>query len=296
MAMGGHAAGKRALGARVKPYLFLLPMLVFAAAFSYYPFLKTLLYGVSRVNLRGQITDFTGLDNFLYLFSRRDFGIALKNTLFLTALTVPLTLALTLLFAALAARRRRTSALIDALFMLPMAISMSAAALTFKVLFNPTVGYINYLFGLEIGWLTDGKTAIYALLLLMVWMGLGVNFMLLLSALRGIPEEMTDAATVDGAGAARRFFAVQLPLVSPTILYVVCTDMVLAMTTAGPVIILTQGGPSRATTTLLYMMYASGYGSSNYSLAACVSLIAFLLTLLCTGALFSLEKKKVFYQ
>ena len=114
--------------------------------------------------------------------------------------------------------------------------------------------------------------------------------------MRGIPEEMTDAATVDGAGAARRFFSIQLPLVSPTVLYVVCTDMVLAMTTSGPVIILTQGGPSRSTTTLLYMMYASGYGSSNYSLAASVSFVAFLLTLLFTGVLFSFEKRKVHYQ
>lgn len=293
--MAGYTAGRGAAGARLKPYLFLLPMLVLAALFVYYPFFKTLLYSVTRVNLRGEITGFTGLGNFQYLFSRRDFGMALRNTLFLTALTVPLTLFLSLLMAALAARRRRLSPLIDTLFTLPMAISMSAAALAFKVLFNPTVGYINYLFGLNIGWLTDSKTAIYALLCLLVWMGLGVNFLLLLSALRAIPEEMTDAATMDGAGAFRRFFSVQFPLVSPTMLYVICTDMVLAMTTSGPIIILTQGGPSRATTTLLYMMYASGYGSSNYSLAASVSFVTFLLTLLFTGVLFSFEKRRVHY-
>lgn len=281
---------------RLRPYLFLLPMLAFAVGFVYYPFLKTFLYSFTRVNFKGEITGFAGLDNFRYLFSRRDFGIALRNTLLLTLMNVPATLVITLFLALLAEKRRRGSAVYETLFTLPMAVSMSAAALIFKILLNPTVGYINHFFQWNIGWYEDRDTALYGVALLTIWMGLGFGFLLFLSALRGVPGHLMEAAVIDGAGPCSRFFRIQLPLISPTLLYVFCTNMVLSMMTSGPIIILTQGGPSRATTTLIYMMYSSGYASANYSLAACVSLIAFGLTLLFTIGAFALEGRRVHYQ
>ena len=104
-----------------------------------------------------------------------------------------------------------------------------------------------------------------------------------------------ESALLDGAGFFHRVFKIQLPLISSTILYVLCTNTVLAMMTSGPMIIITQGGPSRATTTLMYMMFASGYGSSNYSLAAVVSLVTFLLTFGFTILAFAFSRKRVHY-
>ncbi len=279
-----------------KPYLFLAPIFVFAIGFVYYPFLKTALHSVSAVNARGQITDFTGLANFAYLFSRRDFHAALQNTLTLTAVNVPVTLILTLALALLSGRRRRLSPVYETLFSLPMAVSMATAALIFKVLLNPTVGYVNYALGLQIGWYESRAAAMPGILLLTVWMGIGFEYLLFLSAVRSVPDQLMEAATLDGANGMQRLFRVQLPLMTPTILYVSCNNLVLAMMTSGPVIILTQGGPSRATTTLIYMMYASGYGSSDYSLAACVSMVAFALTFGFTVLAFLLENRGVHYQ
>ena len=111
-----------------------------------------------------------------------------------------------------------------------------------------------------------------------------------------MPKDLTDCAALEGAGALRKLFSVQLPMISPTILYVVCTNMIQALMTSGPVLILTQGGPARSTTTLIYLMYTSGYGSSNYSLAACVSLVSFALTLAFTLLIFTTERGKVHYQ
>lgn len=280
----------------IKPYLFLLPIVLFAMAFVYYPFIKTFIYSFSRVNFKGEITGFVGLENFSYLLSRRDFKTALGNTLKLTLINVPLTLALTMFLGMLGNNRRRLSGLYETMFTLPMAVSMSAAALIFKVLLNPTVGFINHALGLNIGWFTDRNTAMYGILMLTIWMGIGFDFLLFLSAFRSIPDQLIEAAIIDGASFKDKFLRIQLPLISPTILYVACTNMVLAMMTSGPIIILTQGGPSRSTTTLIYMMYSSGYGSSNYSLAACISIIAFGLTLIFTLAAFSVEGKKVHYQ
>lgn len=280
----------------IKPYLFLLPMLVFAGIFVYYPFFKTFLYSFSTVNAKGEIVRYAGFENFKYLFSRREFMAALKNTLKLTAINVPITVILTMIMALLCVRRRAISPVIETMFALPMAISMSAIALVFKVLLNPTVGYINQALGINFGWFRDKETALFGILLLTVWMGIGFNFLLFLAAFRGVPEDIIDAARLDGASPFSVFFRIQLPLISPTILYVVCTNMVQAMMTSGPIMILTQGGPSRSTTTLIYMMYASGYGSSNYSLAACVSVVTFLLTLTGTILAFASERKKVHYE
>ncbi len=287
---------KKTAAQRLKPYLFLLPMLIFAAGFVYYPFFKTFLYSFSRVNARGEILGFVGLENFTYLFSRREFSAALGNTLRLALINVPVTVGITMLFASLCTRRRGISAAAETMFALPMAIAMSAIALIFKVLLNPTVGYVNHLFGWTVGWYRDKNTALSGIILLTVWMGIGFNFLLFLSAFRGVPDQLIESAHLDGAGAAAVFFFIRLPLITPTLLYVVCTNMVQALMTSGPVMILTQGGPSRSTTTLIYMMYTSGYGSSNYSLAACVVLVTFALTLVCTLLAFAAERKKVHYQ
>ena len=273
-----HAKGKN----RLRPYLYLLPMLLFAAAFVYYPFLKTALFSVSTVNFMGRITGFTGFDNFAYLFSRREFSMALLNTLRLAVINVPVTVAITLALGKVFSSVLPLNGLFETLISSTMAVSMSAAALTFRVLLNPTVGWLNAFLGISVRWFEDRNTAMYGILMLTVWMGIGFNFLVFLSAFRNTDVSVIESARLDGAGGFRLFFRIELPLISPTLLYVICTNTILALMTSGPIMIITKGGPSRSTTTLIYLMYTTGYGSGNYSMAACVSLVAFCLTLLFT--------------
>ena len=283
-------------GFSVKPYLFLLPMLAFAVGFVYYPFVKTCLQSVSTVNFRGEITGFAGLENFQYLFSRREFSMALTNTLKLTLINVPVTIVITLGLAWLCSRPHPLRSIYETMLSLPMVVSMASITLIFKVLLNPSVGWVNYALGLNVGWYEDRHTAMSGILLLTIWMGIGFNFLLFLSAFRALPKDMLGSAALDGASTFRTLIQIQLPLISPTVLYVLCTNMIQAMMTNGPILILTQGGPSRSTMTLIYLMYTSGYASSNYSLAAAVSMIAFGLTLLFSLLLFGMEKRRVHYQ
>lgn len=291
-----RAVMKPGEGSPWKPYLFLLPMLALAVGFVYYPFLKTVAQSVSVVNFRGEITGFAGLDNFRYLFSRREFGIAIENTLKLMLINVPVTMLLTVLLAWFCNRRTFLSPVYEMMLALSMAVSMPVITLIYKVLLNPSVGIVNYALGLSVGWYTDRHTAMAGILMLTVWMGIGFNFVLLLSAFRGVPEDLIGSARLDGAGPLRVLFSVQLPLISPTLLYVACTNMIQAMMTSGPVMILTQGGPSRSTTTLIYLMYTAGYRSANYGLAAAVSLVAFAMTFSFAALLFLTERKRVHYQ
>ncbi|MBO4836214.1 MAG: sugar ABC transporter permease [Clostridia bacterium] len=283
-------------GSPLKPYLFLLPMLLTAGVFVYWPFARNIVQSFSQVNFRGQITGFSGLNNYRYLFSRREFGIAIRNTLRLMLINVPVTVLLTVSLAWFCTRRTFLSPLYETMLALPMTVSMAAVTLIFRVLLNPSVGYVNYVLGLDIGWYTDRHTAMYGILLLTVWMGIGFNFVLLLSAFRGIPEDLIGSARLEGAGTAVILFRLQLPMISPTLLYVVCTNMIQAMMTNGPILILTQGGPSRSTTTLIYLMYSMGYGSSDYGVASAISIVAFGMTLLFSVCLLMLEGKRVHYR
>lgn len=280
----------------LKIVAFIAPVMIFAILFVYYPFIKTILDSLCAVNDRGAILRFVGLENYTYVFGRSDFKKALDNSLLITAINVPCTLLITITLARISTKKRRLSAVYETMFTLPMSISMSAACMIFKSMFSPTLGFINAFWGLDWGWFESRDTALYTCLILTIWMGIGFDFLLFQSAFRGIPQHVLEAADVDGANFFIRFFKIELPMISSTIFYVLCTNMVLAMMTSGPMIIITQGGPSRSTTTLMHMMFASGYGSSNYSLAAVVSIVAFVLTFGFTLLSFIFERKKVHYQ
>jgi sn-glycerol 3-phosphate transport system permease protein len=278
-------------------FLLLLPIMLFGIVFVYYPFIRTIVNSFSLVNAKGIIKGFAGLDNWAYTFGRKDFVLALKHTLTIAAVNVPITIIITISLALLANKKRRMSPLYEFLFTLPMAVSMSAACMIFKSMFSPSVGFINYFFGLNLGWYESKDTALAAILILTIWMGIGFNFLLMLSALRAIPEQIIEATKVDGISPLRRIFRVQLPLISPTIFFVLCTNLVLAMMTSAPVIIIMGvSSASSATNTLMSMMYQSGFSSSDYGLAAVLSITTFILTLGFTIMSFVFEKRKVHYQ
>jgi len=279
----------------VKPYLFLAPMAALSALLCYYPFARTLAHSLSVVNARGQITSFAGLGQYAALMQRPQFAAALRNTLLLALMNVPVTIGLTLACALLTGRRRRFGAVSELLLMLPMAASMSMASLVFKTMLSPSVGIVNYALRLDWGWFTKRQSALTGIAAVTVWLGLGFNYLLLLAAVRALPDSLMEAATLDGANARGRFLHISLPLLSPTVFYAALNNLVLSLMTAGPVILLTQGGPQRATTTLVYLLYASGYGSANYALAGCAAVTAIALTAGVSSLLFRLEKRSVHY-
>lgn len=288
-------ARKKRRGKGYLPYLYLLPILVFAAVFTYQPFFRVVVQSLGTVGAGGKFLKFVGLDNYRYLFGNGDFQNAFAVTMKLAAMFVPLNLALSLTIALLCSKKRRLSPVYEMMFLLPMAISMSALSMIFQLMLNPTSGIVNHLLGVDWGWFSDPRFALYGILLVCLWMGVPFDSLVLLAAMRNIPPSMLEAATMDGAGPAARLFYIRLPVLSPMIFYIVCTDVIASVMTSGPVMIITEGGPSRSTTTLIYMMYTSGFQSSNYSLAACISIFVFALTLLFTLLAFSFEKK-VYYQ
>ena len=292
----GRDHTKRRLPGKWKPYLFLLPILLFAAGFVYYPFIRTFLYSFSLVNYSGEITGFVGMENYKNLFANEVFHTALRNSLILTVTIVPLMLVCSLSMALLSAEKRWLSPLYETMFTLPMAMSMTSACMVFKLLLNPTLGIINYALGVNFGWFKDTSTALVGIIIICVWIGLPFDFLLLLSAVRNVPAQLIESAKLDGAGYLRRLVSIVIPVISPTIMYLVCVNFVASIMTAAPVMLITEGGPARSTTTLIYMMFTSGYQSSNYSTAACISVVTFLITFGVMALSMYFERKKVYYE
>ncbi|PKL11947.1 MAG: sugar ABC transporter permease [Spirochaetae bacterium HGW-Spirochaetae-8] len=280
----------------LKPYVYFLPALIVAYLFSYRPFVKTLANSVSLVNYSGRLLEFVGLENYRRLFADRNFQTSLINTFRFTALFVPIDLVVCLICALLVYRKRRFNAFNETLFILPMAVAMTSAAIAFKALFNPTIGVINHVLGIQIQWFNDPTWAMTTIVVLSVWMALGFDFLLLLAALRSVPRQLIESAQLEGADRASIFFRIQLPLISPTLLFIVTTRIRDGMLLSGPVLVMTEGGPFRSTQTLIYQMYIEGFKSGNYSTGSAISVVVFGLTFLMILLAFRLERKGVFYQ
>lgn len=281
---------------RISPYFYMLPALLLAYLFSYRPFVKTIVNSFSLVGLSGKIVDFVGFENFIRLFQDRNFQTSLYNTLRFAVMFIPLDLVLCMVFALLVYKKRRFNAFNETLFILPMAVAMSSAALVFKAIFNPTIGVVNYLFGLSVQWFNDPAWAMFTLVFLGIWMAMGLDFLLLVGALRSVPTQIVEAAEIEGAGPITKFFRIQLPLMSPTILFIISTRLRDSMLLSGPVLVMTNGGPFRSTQTLVYQMYIEGFTAGNYSRGSAIGVIVFVLTFLMILLAFRFERKGVFYQ
>jgi sn-glycerol 3-phosphate transport system permease protein len=294
---------KKSLIRVLKPYLFLTPILIFVILFSYYPFLKTFIFSLYKVNVAGELTRFVGFDNYINLWKRPDFVNSILVSLKFAAMFVPLAVIVPLLLALVADKPKFMTKFYQTSYALPMAVSMSATCLIFEQLLHRRVGLLNYLLDklgiyenmTAIDWLNNSTWALPAIVLIFVWTGIGFDFMLLLAAVRNVPNELLEAASLEGAGYWRKVFTVVLPTISPTLFFVICTQMIKGLTMAGPVMILTGGGPLGATSTMIYYVYTTGFRSTNYAVGSTASVIAFLITFVFLLFNFIYEKKGVNY-
>lgn len=280
---------------KAEPYLFLLPALFFAVVFTYYPFLESIINSFFKLNVRAQRISFIGLKNYAAILSSANFRNALWNSLRFTALTVPFNVLISLSLALLAEEKRRFHRVYEVLFSLPMAISMSAACMIFKLLLNNSIGLFNYTFGLNIAWFHDRLYAMPGLAAISVWMSLGYEFLFLSAALRNVPQDLLEAAKVDGARWYQRTTRIVIPLISPTIFYLVCLDVVTNMMMSGPALVLTNGGPRKSTETLVFHLYQQTVSAASVGYGYALSIIIFFIVFLMILLTFRFEKKGVFY-
>ncbi len=281
-------------------WLFLAPTLVGLAILSAGPILATLGISFTRWDLL-RAPAWAGLDNFVALFGDQRFLLALRNTAFYTATSVPLGMVLALGLALALNTRVRGIALVRTAYFLPVVTSATAVALVWSWIYSPANGLLNQAlgaFGIPAQkWITDPLWAMPAIVVMSVWQGLGTNVIIFLAGLQGVPQEYYDAASVDGAGRGARFRHVTLPLLTPSIFFTGILSLIGSFQVFDQVYVLANPGkPTTATITIVYFIYENGFRNFKMGYAAAASWVFFLVVALLTAVYFRLQRRWVHYQ
>lgn len=282
--------------------LFLSPSLALFALFTFWPLLRTFQLSVYGNDIIGRPTLFVGLGQYQQLLA----SPALRETLVATGLfavmTVLPSLALGLALALLLQARVAAIGVFRTLLATPFAFSVATASVVFAIFYNPGVGVFNGLLTLihlpPVGWLTNPSAALPSVAAASVWLQLGYNVLVLSAGLQAIPEEIYEAARLDGARGLRLTTHVTLPLLSPSLFFLLVVTTIISLQSFGQIHILTRGGPANATTTLVYAIYYNSFafGNSNFGLSSAMAVALLFIVIAVTAVQFGLLERRIFYR
>jgi sn-glycerol 3-phosphate transport system permease protein len=276
------------------------PSLVILGLFVLYPLGRAILLGQQRCDSTGNNCKSNGWDQYVDVFRSREFQQAMRTTFEFVALTVPLGLVLGVALAVLADKQLRHIGVFRTIFSSTVATSVAVASLMWFFLLNPSVGLLADWIGgtaKNPGLLNDVDTALWAVALSSVWANLGFTFIVVTAALQSVPAELYESAFVDGAGGWRRFTNVTVPMLGPTLLFVVVVLTSRAFQAYGEFDLLTGGGPRNTTTTVTYLIYGTNSIVRNdEGLKAAVAVLLFLLLLIVSMLQFRGVSKRVHYE
>ncbi len=241
-----------------------------------------------------------GLSNYERLFRTPLVWQTFGNTLYYTAVIVPVGTALALGLALALNRGLRGIVVLRSLYFMPVISSTVAVSLVWGWLYNQQFGLINYLLSL-VGitgpaWLADTTTAMPAVIIMSIWKGLGYNMVIFLAGLQGIPQELYEAAKIDGAGAWARFRYITFPLVSPTTFFIVVLSTIAAFQVFDQTFVMTGGGPAYSTTTLALYIYQNAFQWFHMGYAAALSYVLFGAVAAVIMVQFRVQGRFIFYR
>lgn len=279
----------------IEPYIYLLPVFVLFLVFTFYPLLRTIVMSFSAVNSMGELVGLNGLINYKNLFSTGQFWKDLVTTVKLAVFVVPLEIMLGVLLALLADKRGKASP-VRTIFALPMSVSYACGSLIWLFIFNPTTGLMNFILGKQVDWIGNETNAFFMIVITTCWLTAGMNFIYAISGLQGVPEELYECSRLEGANYFQTIRHITLPMISPTLFYLLIINTVNAFQTFTQIKLMTQGGPGGSTHVLAYSIYDAAFVSNRWGNACAQSVIFFLILLGISIIQFRLEKKGVFYQ
>ncbi len=287
--------------ANTAAWFFLAPALALIGVFFFLPVTASLLLSVTDFDLYGiadiRNTRFVGLDNYSRLLQTRDFWLALRNTFYFAFVGGPLTIAVSLGAALLLGSRLvRFKGFFRTVYFTPFVTTLVAVAIVWRYLYHTRYGFFNYaLSHIGIGpidWLGDPRWAMPAIILMAVWKSFGYNMLIFIAGLQAIPEELYDAAAIDGAGPFRRFFNITLPMLAPTLVFVTVITMIGYFQLFAEPYVMTQGGPLGSTRSVVLLMYEEGFRWWRMGFAAAIAFVLFIVILIATLLQFRLQRER----
>ncbi len=232
----------------------LLPSLAVFVAFFFYPLYRLVVLGLHQQNRFGTTNRYVGLSQFRDVLTGDEFRSGLWITVQFVLLTVPLGLVLGILLAVAANRRLRGIKIFHTIFASTVASSVAVTSVIFLMLINPQIGYFG---DVPFFSLSNPHTALRGVALSSVWENLGLTFIIVLAALQAIPDEINEAAVLDGYGPLRKLWKITLPLISPSLMFLTVVLVIFGFQAFGQIDIITGGGPAGATQTVVYKIFNS---------------------------------------
>ncbi len=266
----------------LKPYLYLAAPLLLMGVFFFYPLLMAL--NISLLDYSRDIftPDFIGLRNYQRLFTSPHFWQAFTNTAIFTVGVVPAMVTLPIILAVLLNARLKGIEVFRVLIYLPVVISMVVVGIAWKWLYAKD-GLINYFLdgiGLpRVEWLVNPDIALYAVMVVVVWKGLAYYMMMYLAQLQSVPDELYDAAVIDGAGTLQKHWHVTLPHLRPTLLLVAVISTIGSLKVFTEIYVMTRGGPLGSTRTLVYYIYERAFENLDLGIASAAGLVLMVILL-----------------
>jgi multiple sugar transport system permease protein/sn-glycerol 3-phosphate transport system permease protein len=248
----------------------------------------------------GNAAIMVGFENFQYLLGSSEFQNSMKATALFVLYTVPLTIILALFFALLANEKLKGIGFFRTMYSSTMGISVAASSVIWLFMFNPSIGMFNRLLNVfnfpQIQWLLDPEWALLSVSISTIWMNIGFSFLILLGGLQNIDEHLYESSRIDGAGYFYRLRRITLPMLSPTLFFIITISLINAFQTFGQIDILTKGGPSQSTNLIVYSIYREAFINYQFGTASAQAVILFLIILVVTILQFKLGERKVHYQ
>jgi multiple sugar transport system permease protein len=278
-------------------WIFILPTMLGLIILNIYPIFSTVYQSFFKTGDFGKGNVFVGLDNYITMFKDTEVWQSLWNTIKYAVIEVPFSIVIALVLAVFLNRKMHFRSGYRAIFFMPMVAAPAAIAMVWRWLYNSQFGLLNHIFGTHINWISDPKIAWISVAVIGVWSIIGYNMVLFLSGLQEIPRDYYEAADIDGASGIKAFFNITLPLLSPTIFFVMITRIIGALQVFDLVYMVMDNTnpalPKTQSIVYLFYQYSFTYGNKGYGSTIVILLLAVVMVI--TVIQMKAQKKWVYY-
>lgn len=284
----------------INGWLLVLPAVVMISMFTHFPIGSTIFHSLFSMGTATRPSTFIGLDNYVYLLDDPIFWKVLKNNLVYSLCTVPISILMALGMAMLINRNIKARSIVRMAFFTPTVLPMIAVANIWLFFYTPEYGLFDQVFSVFGGeshnWLGNSDTALYCLIVMVIWKESGFFMVFYLAALQQLSPELREAGSVEGAGGWYYFRRVTFPLLMPTTLFVTVNAVVNSFKLVDHLVIMTKGGPDNASSLLLYYIYENAFSFWDTSYAATLTVVLVLILAIITIIQFVGVEKRIHYQ
>ena len=277
---------------------FIAPTIIGLIVLNIIPIFQTIYQSFFKTGDFGRGNKFVGLTNYEKVFGDSEVWQALWNTAKYAIAEVPISIAIALVLAVLLNKKLKGQSVFRTIMFLPMVVAPAAIAMVWKWIFNSSFGLLNNLLGVKINWISDPNIAIYSIAVIGIWSVIGYNMVLFLAGLQEVPRDYYEAAALDGASEVKQFFHITVPLISPTIFFVMVTRIIGAMQVFDLIyMIIDYNNPAlKKTESLVYLFYKYSFEQSKKGYGATVIVVLLAVIMVLTVLQLIVQKKWVHYR